>query len=147
VGHNPLGQTVRKLCQAAGIKGQFTNHSLRATTATRGLTKGVPEKFVMERTGHRDVRSLQRYERPDIKTKVAVSKCLDGGLSCFNKETHSIDKKAGNINCGEKRIRSDIVKNTVKDDMPCDEMEGNSKMARLELQDKGYFNNCTFNFN
>ena len=44
---------------------------------------GVPEKFVMERTGHRDVRSLQGYERPDIKTKVAVSKsmskCLDGG--------------------------------------------------------------------
>ena len=31
------------------------DHSLRVTTATRGLTKGVPEKFVMERTGHRDV--------------------------------------------------------------------------------------------
>ena len=30
------------------------DHSLRATTATRGLTKGVPEKFVMERTEHRD---------------------------------------------------------------------------------------------
>ena len=81
VGYNPLGQTVRKLCEAAGIKGHFTNHSLRATTATRGLTKGVPEKFVMERTGHCDVRSLQWCERPDIKTKVAVLMCLDGGIS------------------------------------------------------------------
>ena len=74
------------------------DHSLRATTATKRLTKGVPEKFVMERTGHRDVRTLQRYERPDIKTKVAVSKsmskCLDGGVSWFNKETHSIGEKS-----------------------------------------------------
>ena len=147
MGHNPLGQTVRKLCEAAGIKGHFTNHSLRATTATRGLTKGVPEKFVMERTGHRDVRSLQRYERTDIKTKVAVSKCLDGGVSWFNKEMHRIDEKAGSIDCEEKRIRSYLVKNTVKKDMACDEMESNRKRARLELQEKGYFNNCTFNFN
>ena len=81
----------------------------------------------MERTGHHDVRSLQGYERPDIKTKVAVStsmtKCLDGGVSWFNKETHSIDETAGNIDCREKRIRSYIAKNTVKDYMACDEME------------------------
>ena len=30
------------------------DHSLRATSAMGGLTKGVPEKFVMQRTGHRD---------------------------------------------------------------------------------------------
>jgi hypothetical protein len=30
----------------------------------------IPRKFVMERTGHRDIRSLQKYERPDIKTKM-----------------------------------------------------------------------------
>ena len=124
------------------------DHSLRSTTATRGLTKGVPEKFVMERTGHRDVRALQRYEGPDIKTKVAVSKsiskCLDGGVSWFNKETHSIDGKAGNIDCREKRIRSYIANNTVNDDMASEEMESNRKRARIELQEKGYFNNCTF---
>ena len=46
----------------------------------------------MERTGHRDVRSLQGYESPDMKTKVAVStsmsKYLDGGVSWFNKESY-----------------------------------------------------------
>ena len=30
----------------AGIDGYFTNHSLRATTATCGLEKGIPEKFI-----------------------------------------------------------------------------------------------------
>ena len=36
-----LGETVKRLCKDAGI-GQFTNHSLRTTTATGGLQKGVP---------------------------------------------------------------------------------------------------------
>ena len=57
-----LGETVKRMCKDAGIEGQFTNHSLRATTATRGLSK---DQFVMERTAHEDVRSLQKYQHPD----------------------------------------------------------------------------------
>ena len=60
MGHNILGETVKRLCKDAEIEGQFTNHSLSATTATRALKKGIPDKFVMQRTGHRDVRSLQK---------------------------------------------------------------------------------------
>ena len=29
------------------------------------LQKGIPDKFVMERIGHRHVRPLQKYQRPD----------------------------------------------------------------------------------
>ena len=35
VGHNPLGSTVKRLCEKAGIVGFKTNHSLRVTAATR----------------------------------------------------------------------------------------------------------------
>ena len=31
----------------------------------------------MERTGHRDMRSLQRYQRPDVSTKIEISKALN----------------------------------------------------------------------
>ena len=31
----------------------------------------------MERTGHRDVRSLQKYEKANVKTKQAVCKSLE----------------------------------------------------------------------
>ena len=31
----------------------------------------------MERTGHRDIRSLQRYERPDVSNKIEISKALN----------------------------------------------------------------------
>ena len=77
VGHNILGETVKRLCKDAEIEGQFTNHSLRATTATRALKKGIPDKFVMQRTGHRDVRSLQKYQRPETSTKIEFSKAFD----------------------------------------------------------------------
>ena len=76
-GHDILGETVKRLCKVAGIEGQFTNHSLRATTATRALKKGIPDKFVMQRTGQRDVRSLQKYQRPQTSTKIEFSKAFD----------------------------------------------------------------------
>ena len=45
-------------------------HSLRATTATRGLQKGIPDKLVMQRTGHR---CLQKYQRLETSTKIKIS--------------------------------------------------------------------------
>ena len=56
VGHNKLGNVVSKMCKDADVQDQFSNHSLRATTATRGLEKGISDKLIMERTSHRDIR-------------------------------------------------------------------------------------------
>lgn len=99
VGKTTLGLTVKKLCESAGIEGHYTNHSLRATTATRGLAKGIPEKFVMERTGHRDVRSLQKYQRPEVLTKVEISKAFDCTATMdVGKESHvSKEAKQGSM--------------------------------------------------
>ena len=77
VGHNKLGTAVHSMCKEAGIEGNNTNYSLRATTATRALAKGIPDKFVMERTGHRNLRSLQIYQTPCILDKVEISKAFD----------------------------------------------------------------------
>ena len=65
------------MCKDADLQGQFSNRSLRATTVTRGLEKGISEELIMERTGHRDIRSLQRYQRPDVSTKIEISKALN----------------------------------------------------------------------
>ena len=78
MGYDALGGVVKKLCRDAGIEGNFTNHSLRATMETRGLIKGIPDKLIMEKTGHSgDVRSLQQYQRPSIEYKVEMSKAFD----------------------------------------------------------------------
>ena len=46
-----LEETAKILCKDVGIEGHFKNHSLRATTATQALRKGIPERFVMKRNG------------------------------------------------------------------------------------------------
>ena len=64
-----LWETVKRLCKYAGIEGQFTRHSLRATTS-RGLQKEILDKFEMGRTEHRDVGSWQKYQPPDTLSKM-----------------------------------------------------------------------------
>ena len=48
VGHNKLKNFVSQMCEEAGIVGYKTNHSLRATAATRLYASGVDEQLVME---------------------------------------------------------------------------------------------------
>ena len=62
VGVHLLTKTVEKLCTAAGFKGHYTNHSLRATAATRLYLAGVDELLITEKTGHRS-NSVRSYKR------------------------------------------------------------------------------------
>jgi len=50
--HNTLQQTVRRLCVAAGIEGNFTNYSLHARSATTLFEAKVDKRLIMQRTGH-----------------------------------------------------------------------------------------------
>ncbi len=49
---NALKKTVARLTAAVGLCGHFTNHSLRATAATRLYHKGIDEQVIKEVTGH-----------------------------------------------------------------------------------------------
>ena len=64
------------MCRFAGMEGYKASHSLRATTCTIGLEKGVIEKLIMERTGHRSVKSLHTYQRVSDVPKEIVSDVL-----------------------------------------------------------------------
>ena len=50
------------MCRQAGICGNKTNHSLRATGATQMYNSGVLEKIIQERTGHWSLEALRMYE-------------------------------------------------------------------------------------
>ena len=63
IGKHTLQQKFSKMCQAAGIVGHKTNHSLRATAASEMFARQVPEKLIQERTGHRSLEALRTYER------------------------------------------------------------------------------------
>ena len=75
-------------------EGYYTNHSLRATTCTVALANGVPEKLVMERTGHRNVKSLHEYQRVSSKEREVVSDVLQlPRKSCLEKNTRESPRK------------------------------------------------------
>ena len=81
--HDTLDKAVRRMCSLSGIAGFRTNHSLRATTATRLYQAGVDEQLVMEKTGHRSVEGVRSYKRTSEHQQQQFSDILSG----FNNPT------------------------------------------------------------
>ena len=88
VGHNMLMNTVRRLCNEAGIEGFFTNHSLRTTAATRLFAAGMDEQLIMLRTGHRSATGVRSYKRTTSTLKKQTSSVLN---DCTNVNVTNID--------------------------------------------------------
>ena len=63
MGVNSLKMMMPRVSELAGLRNRYTNHSLRATAATRMFASGIPEKVIAEFTGHKSSKALQVYER------------------------------------------------------------------------------------
>lgn len=59
----------------AGFVGHYTNHSLRATTATRLFQHNCPEQLIAEQTGHSS-NAIRRYKKASLAQKKEVSQLL-----------------------------------------------------------------------
>ena len=77
VDHNILGSVVKHLCDAAGLQGHYTNHSLRATAATRLFEAGVNEQLIMQRTRHSTTAGMRSYKRIGEKLRWVTSDVLN----------------------------------------------------------------------
>ena len=78
IGNNTLARTLTNLFRDAGIEGHFTNHSLRATAATRMFDAGVDEQLIMSRTGHSSTVGVRSYKRITSSLKEKTSNVLNG---------------------------------------------------------------------
>lgn len=67
---------MKTMSKEAGLKGNFTNHSLRAYSASEVFQNGVPEKLIKDRTGHRSLEALWKYENASEMQVVKVSHSL-----------------------------------------------------------------------
>ena len=75
VGHNKLKCLVKTVMEKADFQGNYTNHSLRVTTATRLFNAGVPEQLIKAQTGHRS-NEVTKYKRPSADQEKNVSEAL-----------------------------------------------------------------------
>ena len=76
VGKNTLQSKLKTMCAHAGIEGNKTNHSLRATGSSELFHANVPEKMIQERTMHRSVVALRTYERTAHSQHQPISSIL-----------------------------------------------------------------------
>ncbi len=83
VGVNTLNAAVASMAKKAGLRIRYTNHSLRATSASRLYAKNVPEKLIAEKTGHRSLAGLRAYERTTTIQEKSMSRMLEDPLSSF----------------------------------------------------------------
>ena len=80
-GRTKIADTVKSLCVQAGIGGYRTNHSLRATSATRMFQENVDEQRICEITGHRST-AVRDYKRTSDSMKRNVSSIIQGLSGC-----------------------------------------------------------------
>ena len=77
VGVNTLRTMLGNISQKGGLSTKYTNHSLRATSASRLFACNVPEKIIQEKTGHRSLAGLRAYEHTTTKQQQDITKLLD----------------------------------------------------------------------
>ena len=76
IGWNSLQSMVKDMCAEAGVNGNKTNYSLRAAGATQLFSARVPEKVIQQRTGHKSLDALRRYENTSKHQYRSVSAIL-----------------------------------------------------------------------
>lgn len=78
VGINVLKKTMRKLTEAAGLKGNFTNHSLHASCAMRLYQSGEDEQTIKCITGHLSDAGVRSYKRVSDQLLKSANKKICG---------------------------------------------------------------------
>ena len=79
IGHNLLSHKLNDMDMyiASGLASEgIHNHSLRATGVNQLYNGGVPEKLIMERSGHLSISGVHSYERTSELQKKEVSQLM-----------------------------------------------------------------------
>ena len=75
-GENYLGNFMKTLSKTLQLSRLYTNHCVRCTTVTRAKENGLNNSDVCLITGHKDQRSIDRYDRPSDSRKRQLSSAL-----------------------------------------------------------------------
>ena len=78
VGRQTLGKVIADACKNIGLGGFRSNHSLRATAATRLYDAEVDEQVIAEITGHRSS-AIRGYKRTSDELKRKACEIVQGG--------------------------------------------------------------------
>ena len=134
-GNNKIAATVKELCKKGNIEGNYTNHSLRATSASRMYESNVTEQIIKEITGHRSD-CVRTYKRTSDNIRKNASDKICGELSNCE-EAHVVDK--GKVSVKPEKVDellSEGQKVRLNESMSVCQMIKNVIKTRMEMRKK-----------
>ena len=91
IGHTLLSRKLNDMYIASGLASKgIHNHSLRATGISRLYNGGVPEKLIMERSGHLSKSGVRSYERTSELQKKEVSQLMSNTTTLQETTIHNV---------------------------------------------------------
>ena len=80
LGRSTLTEMMKEVLEKAKLVTKYTNNSLRAYSITKLFQISVPDKLIMERSGHRVTEGLREYHRMNVLQELQVCTALDCAL-------------------------------------------------------------------
>ena len=77
IGVNKHKNMIKVIWAHAELPGNYTNHSGKRTCVTQLYMAGVDEQEIMQRTGHRSEKSVQKYKVASSEIQKRVAAVLD----------------------------------------------------------------------
>lgn len=79
--HNKLDRMLKEILMKAGLSSEHkSNHCLRATSISRKYRQAIPEKMIMERSGHLSKEGVRSYERMSSEQVRSLCETLATGI-------------------------------------------------------------------
>lgn len=98
IGHNTLDAMMKNIFMKAGMEvDNISNHSLRATSITRMYNASLPEKLIMERSGHLSKEGLRTYEHTSETQHLSVCQVLSKSIR-VDEESPPLNETIGEEN-------------------------------------------------
>ena len=118
-GVNRIKTTVKELCKKAGIEGNFTNHSLCASCASRMYDKNIPEQLMKEVTGHRSdcVRVYKRTsdQLREVASTTASVESQPKKIKVDNDDVQVVSNSESNVKKAKNELTySQMMQNVLK---------------------------------
>ena len=126
LGKNSIGKFLVDAAKAAGLPGNVTNHSVRKTCISRLMDAEVPENYVAQLSGHKNLKSLDAYKAASTAHQRKMSKVLSRSTSVGSQQSRALQPSAS-VNYRESA--------------------SSTATGLFSGANIGKFEGCTFNFN
>ena len=105
---NLLSTMMKRLSSAADLSKPYTNHCVRATSITHLKQSGVGDRQICSVSGHKNVQSLEAYDRPSDSDAVRMASAIE-----LKPVTHAVSLPSASVISESSNVLSASSTNTV----------------------------------